>query len=320
MFDSPYRLADPWLLGLLALVAAVWLLSRRAGRRGGGALIISSVAGLRQAPPSWRIRYRWILTLLRVVAVVLLVFALARPQVGRASAKIPTRGIDVVIALDLSGSMLDPGLSSGSKLDGAKQAIKRFIAQRKNDQVGLVVFESESRVVSPLTNDYHALEQQVDQVKNGLLPDGTAIGLGIADAINLLRGSTAKSKVIILATDGENNQHRLEPEQAVDFAKALDMKLYTIGMLAQNETPSTTQIDERSMQQWAKSTGGFYGRAQSESQLQHIFDTISQLETSQLERNHYTSYEELFGFFLVPALGLVMLEAGLGATVFRRAP
>mgnify|MGYP001434299070 CR=1 FL=1 len=320
MFDSAYRFDSPWLLGLLALAAAVWLLSRRVGRRGGGALVISSVAGLRRVRPSWRIRYRWTLTLLRVLAVVLLVFALARPQIGRASARIPTRGIDIVVALDLSGSMLDPGLSAGSKLAGAKQAINQFIAQRKNDRVGLVVFESESRVVSPLTNDYHALEQQVDQVNNGLLPDGTAIGLGIADAINLLRGSTAKSKVIILATDGENNQHRLEPEQAVGFAKSLKMKLYTIGMLAQNETPATTEVDERSMQQWAKSTGGFYGRAQTESQLQHIFDTISKLETSQLERNHYTSYDELFGFFLVPALGLLMLEAGLGATLFRRAP
>lgn len=319
MFDPAYRFADPWLLGLLALVLAVWLLSRRAGGRR-GALVISSVAGLRGAPPSWRIRWRWTLTALRVAAGMLLVVALARPQLGRASARIPTRGIDVVIALDLSGSMLDPGLSAGSKLDGAKQAIKQFIAQRKNDQVGLVVFESESRVVSPLTNDYHALEQQVDQVKNGLLPDGTAIGLGIADAINLLRGSTAKSKVIILATDGENNQHRLEPEQAVDFARSLGMRLYTIGMLAQNETPATTEVDERSMQQWAKSTGGFYGRAQTESQLQHIFDEISRLETSQLERTHYTGYDELFGFFLVPALGLIALEAGLGATLFRRAP
>ncbi len=319
MFDSAYRFADPWLLGLLALVAAVWLLSRRTGRRR-GALVISSVTALRGAPASWRIRWRWVLTALRVAADGLLVIALARPQVGRASAKVPTRGIDVVIALDLSGSMLDPGLSSGSKLEGAKQAIKQFIAQRKNDQVGLVVFESESRVVSPLTNDYHALEQQVDQVRNGLLADGTAIGLGIADAVNLLRGSTAKSKVIILATDGENNQHRLEPEQAVDFAKALGMKLYTIGLLAANETPATTQIDERAMQQWAKSTGGFYGRAQTESQLQRIFDTISQLETSQLQRTHYTGYDELFGFFLVPALGLIVLEAGLGATLFRRAP
>jgi len=319
VFDSAYRLDSPWMLGLLALVAAAWLISRRSRRRG-GALIISSVSSLRPVRPSWRIRYRWTLTLLRIVAAVLLVLALARPQVGRASAKIPTRGIDIVIALDLSGSMLDPGLSSGSKLDGAKQAIKQFVAQRKNDRVGLVVFESESRVVSPLTNDYHALEQQIDQVKNGLLPDGTAIGLGVADAINLLRGSTSKSKVIILATDGENNQHRLEPEQAVDFARSLNMKLYTIGMLAQNETPATTQVDERAMQQWAKSTGGFYGRAQTESQLQHIFQTISRLETSQLERNHYTSYDELFGVFLLPALGLLVLEAGLGATLFRRVP
>jgi Ca-activated chloride channel family protein len=216
--------------------------------------------------------------------------------------------------------MLDPGLSAGTKLDGAKRAINQFIAQRKNDRVGLVIFESESRVESPLTLDYRALEQIVNRVNNGILPDGTAIGLGISDAVNLLRESRAKSRVIILATDGENNQHRIEPEEAAKFAQALKIKLYTIGMFAANETPATAQIDEKLMRQLAEPTGGFYARAQTGDQLSRIFDHISQLETSQVERQHYTSFDELAGFFVVPAVGLLVLEAGLGATLFRRTP
>ena len=319
MPELPFRFADPWLLALLALVAACWLIYRQR-RQSPGALVISSVAPLRGVRPTWRIRWRWTLVLIRIVAVALLVVALARPQIGRASARIPTQGIDIVIALDVSGSMLDPGLSAGSKLDGARRAIKDFIAQRKNDRVGFVIFESESRVVSPLTLDYHALEQLVDKSNNGQLPDGTAIGLGIADATNLLRESRAKSRVIILATDGENNQHRLEPEQAAQFAQQLKIKLYTIGMLAANETPSTTTVDEKLMRQLAEPTGGFYGRAQTGAQLHKIFDTISKLETSLVERQHYTSFIELAGFFIVPAIGLLALEVTLAGTVFRRAP
>ena len=321
MLDLPFRLADPELLALLALVPLAWLaymlLVRRRPR---GALVLSTLAPLSGLRPGRRIRYRWLLMAMRLVAVLLIVVALARPQVGKASARVPAQGIDIVVALDVSGSMLEPGLSAGSKLDGAKKAIAQFIAARKNDRVGFVIFESESRVMSPLTLDYHALEQIVQKVNNGLLPDGTAIGLGIADSVNLLRESRAKSRVIILATDGENNQNRVPPEEVVKIAQDLKLKLYTIGMFAQGETPQTSEIDEKSMQQWAQSTGGFYGRAQSGSQLQHIFDTISRLETSQVERLHYTSFDDLAGWFIVPALALLGIEALLGGTVLRRVP
>lgn len=320
MSDLPVRLADPALLALLLLVPTCWFAYRGLNRRRSmGALTISTVAPLRGVPTGWRVRYRWTLNAMRLLAAVLIVVALARPQTGKASARIPTQGIDIVVALDISGSMLDPGLSAGSKLDGAKKAIKDFIAQRKNDRVGFVAFESESRVMSPLTLDYRALEQIVGKVDNGLLPDGTAIGLGIADSVNLLRDSRARSRVIILATDGENNQHRIEPQQAADIAKQLKLKLYTIGMFAKGETAATSQIDEKLMRQLAEPTGGFYARAQSGDQLQKIFDTISKLETSQIERQHYTSYDELEGFFIVPGIGLLITEVLLAGTIFRRA-
>jgi len=319
--DLPFRIADPWLLGLLALVAACWLLTRRLRRRSPGALLISSVAPLRGARPSWRIRSRWLLTPLRALAACLLVLALARPQVGKASARIPAQGIDIVIALDVSGSMLDAGLSAGTKLDGAKRAIKEFIAGRKNDRVGVVIFESESRVVSPLTLDYRQLQQIVDKVSNGLLRDGTAIGLGIADSANLLRESRARSKVIILATDGENNQHRLEPDDAVKIAQqALKVKLYTIGLVQQGAPSSAVGVDEGLMKRLAEQTGGSYARATTGDQLHKIFDHISRLETSQVERQHYTKFDELAGWFIVPAIGLLALEVTLAGTVFRRAP
>lgn len=320
MVDLPVRLADPWLLGLLALLPLCWLLTRRTGRTGSGSLTISTVSSLRHVPRTWRIRYRWTLVLLRFAALALLIVALARPQIGKASAKLPAQGIDIVVALDVSGSMLDPGLSAGSKLDGAKRAIKTFIAQRKNDRVGLVIFESESRVVSPLSLDYRALQQLVDRVNNGQLPDGTAIGLGIAESVNLLRDSRAKSRVIILATDGENNQHQLEPEDAAKIALALKMKLYTIGMVQQGASASSIQVDEGSLRKLAEPTGGFYARASTGDQLQKIFDHISTLETSQIEREHFTSYDELEGYLVAPALGLIALSVLLAGSVFRQTP
>ncbi|HEY8836905.1 MAG TPA: VWA domain-containing protein [Dehalococcoidia bacterium] len=321
MPNLPFRLADPALLALLVVIPLSWLAFQWiAHRRSSGAMRISTISPLRGVPVGWRVRYRWTLNALRLLAAILVVLALSRPQTGKASARIPAQGVDIVIALDVSGSMLDPGLSASSKLTGAKLAIREFIAQRKNDRVGFVTFESESRVMSPLTLDYRALQQIVDRSDNGLLPDGTAIGLGIADAVNLLRESRAKSRVIILATDGENNQHRLEPEQAADIAKSLKMKLYTIGMFAKGESAATGQIDEKLLRQIAEPTGGFYARAQSGDQLHKIFDTISKLETSQIERQHYTSYFELEGWLLVPAMGLLVLEVVLSGTVFRRTP
>lgn len=319
MFDSSFRLAAPWLLLLLLVLPLLWLAARWRRGRAPGALVISTVSPLRSAPASRRVRLRWIPIALRSAGVALIVLALARPQVGRASARVPTQGIDIVVALDISGSMQDPGLSAGSKLAGAKQAIKTFIAQRKNDRVGFVVFESQARVISPLTLDYDALSKEVDSVDNGLLPDGTAIGLGITDAVNLLRDSQAKSRVIILATDGENNQFQIDPQTAAQIAAALHIKLYTIGMLAADETPATSQIDETALQKWAQTTGGFYARAQTGSDLQREFATIGRLETSKIERSHYTVYDELEGYLIVPGLLLLAAEAALSATVFRRA-
>jgi Ca-activated chloride channel family protein len=320
MWPTGFRFADPWALVLVLAVPLGWWLVRRHGDRPDATLRLPTLKPLAGAPRSRRQRLLWVPPTLHAVAVILLLGALARPQVGEATSRVPARGIDIVIALDISGSMEDPGLSAPSKLAGAKAVITQFLTQRVTDRVGFVVFESEARVISPLTTDYTALAQLVAQVDNGLLPDGTAIGVGIATAINVLRSSQAKSKVIILATDGENNVDTIPPETAAQLARTLHIKLYTIGMFAADETPQTTEIDERGMSAWARATGGFYGRAQSGADLQRIFQTISQLERSRFDQTHYTVYDDRADWLVVPGLLALALEVTLTATLLRRAP
>ncbi|MFN8558374.1 MAG: VWA domain-containing protein, partial [Dehalococcoidia bacterium] len=243
------------------------------------------------------------------------------PQRIDADATVQSEGIDIVIAIDVSGSMREAGLDTGRKLDGAKGAMKRFLELRRDDRVGLVVFKSESKALSPLSTDYKALTQEVDlaeKLGEGL-SEGTGIGVGLADAINLLRGSPAKSRVVILATDGENNQHRIEPEQAGKIAELLKIRVYTIGIPTAGARVDQS-LDERQMRQIAEGTGGNYTRATNEQGLFDIFTTIATLEKSRVERERFVRYHELAPWLLIPALGLVALEVLLGASVFRRAP
>lgn len=316
------RFADPWVLAFLPLVALLALAyrGRRAGRLGGG-VVLSTLAPLEQARPGWRLRLRPILPALRLLALALLLVGLARPQTVEANASIASEGIDIVLALDISGSMRDAGLEAPTKLEAAKKALKQFLEQRRDDRVGLVVFKSESRALSPLSVDYKALGQLVDQAdKLGeQLNEGTGIGVGTADAINLLRGSHAKSRVVILATDGENNVHKVEPEQAGRIAETLKIRLYTIGIPTAN-TRAESSLNEKQMRTIAEGTGGSYARATNAQGLADIFNGIAALEKSRVERERFTRYHELAPWALVPAFALVALEMLLGATVFRRAP
>jgi Ca-activated chloride channel family protein len=316
------RFADPWVLGLLVLVPVLAYLYRR--RRTGqaqGGVVLSTLAPLVQVRPGLRQRLRGMLPVLRIAALALLIVGLARPRTAEANAKVTSEGIDIVIALDISGSMSEPGLGAASKLDGAKKALKQFLDQRRDDRVGFVVFKSESRVMSPLTTDYKALAQQVDLAdkQNRQLSEGTAIGLGIADALNLLRGSHARSRVVILATDGENNQHTIEPEQAGKMAEALKVRVYTIGIPTAGARAEET-LDEQAMRKIAEGTGGSYTRAADTQGLSDTFNSIAALEKSRVERERFTRYNELAPWALAPAFVLVALEMLLGATVFRRAP
>lgn len=322
MLPSDFRFADPWVLGLLPLVLVLALLYRRlqpARTRGG--VVLSTLAPVELARRGWRVRLRPLLPLLRLLAFALILVALARPQTIQASATIASEGIDIVLAFDISGSMNEQGLDSPTKLDGAKRALKQFLDSRKDDRIGLVVFKSDTRVMSPLSTDYKALGRIVDQADklNAFLPEGTAIGLGVADSLNLLRESTARSRVVILATDGENNQTRVEPEQACKIAETLKIRVYTIGIPTANTRPDLT-LDERQMRRCAETTGGRYERAANADGLAEIYNSITSLEKSRIERERFTRYHELAPWLLVPAFGLIVLESLLGSTVFRRAP
>jgi Ca-activated chloride channel family protein len=316
------QFADPWALALLALlpVIALYYWRLRPGRLRGG-VVLATLAPLASGRRGWRVRGRGLLPVLRLLALVLLVVALARPQRAHADATSETRGIDIVLALDISGSMQEPGLGAKTKMEAAKAALKDFITGRANDRIGFVVFKSEERVMAPLTLDYRALLPMIDMVEeqNTQLSDGTAIGLGVAAAVNLLRNSPNRSRIIILATDGQNNSGRVSPDEAAVIAETLKMRLYTIGMVTAGANPEGT-LDERDMQRWSERTGGAYARATDQRRLRQIYEDIATLEKSRIERQRLTQFTELAPYVLVPGLLVLLLEVALGTTLFRSAP
>jgi Ca-activated chloride channel family protein len=316
------RFADPWVLTLLAgLPLLVYLYRRLRPSRPRRGVVLSTLMPLAQLRPSWRVRLRSLLAVLPFLAVTLVIVGLARPQVVDATATTTSEGIDVVLALDISGSMSEPGLGTPTKLAGAKQALRQFLESRRNDRVGLVVFKSEARVLSPLTVDYRALAQQIDQAdtQNQQLQEGTGIGVGLAEALNLLRGSQARSRVVILATDGENNVTTVEPEQAGAIAEALKVRVYTVGIPTAGAKAELT-LDERQMSHVAEVTGGTYVRAASAQGLANTFAAITTLEKSRFERDRFTRSVELAPWPLTLAFVFLAASVLLDVTVLRRAP
>jgi Ca-activated chloride channel family protein len=322
VFGTDIEFAYPWVLaGLLAvpLLALVMLRLRPDRLRGG--VVLSTLGPLTRIAPAGRARWRRLLLPLRLAGLALLIVALARPQTVKADARVETQGIDIVLAFDISGSMQEPGLGARTKMEGAKKALKDFIDGRENDRIGLVVFKSEQRTMAPLTLDYRALTQMIDDVEkqNEGLPDGTAIGLGIADSVNLLRNSRTKSRIIILATDGQNNERRVEPEQAAAIAETLKVRLYTIGLVTQNARAEAT-LDEQQMRRISERTGGSYARATDAGKLREIYDNVANLEKSRFERQRLVRYNELANWLLIPGIGLLLLGVLLDTTWLRRAP
>jgi Ca-activated chloride channel family protein len=278
---------------------------------------IGLLAGYR---PTWRLRYRWLPAALRGVALVLLVFAIARPQTGQAESELPGQGIDVALIMDTSSSMA-AAFGDDTRLEVAQRVIKDFIEGRENDRLGLVVFRDESIVLSPLTLDYDALQGLVDSVEQLNLADGTAIGVGLGEGLNLLRDSRARSRVAVLLTDGENNNRTIEPLAAARIAETLGIRLYTIGLIDAQARRSGREVnvDERALQEMAQVTGGRYFAAEDEETLAAIYDSIDQLEKSRVGRTQFAAYDELAIYFLLAALGFIVAEVGLRATVWRRA-
>ena len=314
------RFAAPWLLALLPLGAAL-LAARWRLRPSPPALALADLGALREAArPGWRLRLRWLPAALRLAALALLVVALARPQRGLAVATVPEEGIDAVVALDVSGSMQQragPG-ERLSKLDAAKAAIGEFVAGLEGDRVGLVTFQSAALPMSPLTLDRAALARQVESVEPGLLADGTAIGLGLAEAVNLLRDSPARSRVVVLLTDGENNAGEVPPLQAARIAEALGVRVYTIGF--HGASRSAGLVDVRLLRRIAAATDAAYYDAASRDELARAYDSVRALERSRVGERRFTAFEELAPRLAIAALLLLAAEAGLRATWLRRYP
>ncbi len=307
-----------WLLWLLVPMVGwyVWRL-----RRGEAALKISTLESFRATGRTLRWWLRHLPFMCVCVATILIIIALARPQTSESGSSSTTRGIDIVLALDISSSMLARDFNP-DRIAVAKDVAANFINDRAGDRIGLVVFAGESFTQSPLTTDCATLLTLLAQVETGLIEDGTAIGSGLATAINRLRESDGVSKVVILLTDGVNNTGRVAPLTAAEIAKSLGIKVYTIGVGSHGTAPypardawgnpvmvnMPVEIDEEVLTNIASETGGQYFRATDRRSLQAIYDEINQLETSEIETNEFTRHTELFGRYVLAAL--IVLIAG----------
>lgn len=264
-----------------------------------------------------RMRLRWLPSALRLLALALLVVALARPRQGLALSTIPEEGIDLVVSLDVSSSMSERVLgATDSKLVAAQRAVTDFVRQLEGDRIGLVIFQARALTMSPLTVDQAAIASAVRTTRSGLLPDGTAIGLGLAESLNLLRESPARSRVVVLLTDGQNNTGEITPGAAVALARALDVRVYAIGFVAGRDGA----VDAAALSALAESTQGRYFDASTAADLTAAYDEIASLERSVVGERRFTRYREFAPSLAAAALALLVLESALRATWLRRHP
>lgn len=297
-------------------------------------LAYSNNSFLKKGEVSLKTLFYRFLPLFRALSFALFVFALARPQQITAEKEYQTNGVDIVIALDLSGSMLAEDFKPENRIVVAKQEAIKFIKGRENDRIGLVVFAKKAYTQCPLTTDYAILTQLIDQIQIGMIADGTAIGMGLATSVNRLRDSKAKSKVIILLTDGANNAGNIDPVTAAELAKAFNIKVYSIcigrgglvpfpvndPLFGKRYIQANVEIDELVLKRISDITGGLYFRARDSRALSEIYEKINKLEKSEIKVKEYRSYNELFSLFLVPALLILLIEIILSRTVLLKVP
>lgn len=325
--------AHPAFFWLLLLIPAMIWWTVRSSRKSLGSLQVSSLQGLKGLPVSWKVRFRPLLPVLRILAFTALVIALARPQTSNTSESIDSEGIDIVLSIDISGSMLAEDLRP-NRMEAAKKTAMEFVDSRISDRIGLVIFSGESFTQCPITMDHAVLKQQIMQIRSGMLQDGTAIGMGLATAVDRLHSSKVKSKVIILLTDGVNNTGLVDPLTALEIAKAYKIKVYTVGVGTIGKAPFPTpmpdgsiqmqmtdvQIDEPLMKKIASETGGRYFRATDNTSLQNIYHEIDKLERTKVEITSYKRFQEHFFPLAMIALACLLLEVVLRYTLFKRLP
>lgn len=316
---------------LLGIPFAVWWYWKRRRLRY-TEIRVSTGDVIPSLPRSWRQRFRHLLGVFRLLALVLLTIALARPQSTSRGENVTTEGIDIILATDISGSMLAEDFRP-NRIEAAKSVAAEFINGRPNDRIGLVIFAGESFTQCPLTLDHDILKNLLTQTKSGMIEDGTAIGMGLATAVSRLEKSTAKSKVIILITDGVNNRGSIDPLTGAGISESFGIRVYTIGVGTIGMAPYPVQtpfgiryqnvpveIDEALLKKIAEQTGGRYFRATDNRTLEAIYEQIDRLEKTKIEVTQFRRHEDRFyGFALIGGIFL-LLEVGLGQTLFRKHP
>lgn len=320
-----------WLFLIFVPLVALYIYRRR---QGDAAITVSTVRSAVRVPKTLRYYLRDVPFALRLAALAMLIVALARPQRAEHFTDTNSEGIDIVMAVDVSTSMLARDFNP-DRLSVAKEVAATFIADRYGDRIGLVVFAGESFTQSPLTTDQSALQTMLGRIRSGIIEDGTAIGNGLATSINRLRESDAKSKVVILLTDGVNNRGQIAPLTAAKIAKEQGIKVYTIGIGTMGEAPypvfneagkvvdyvkAKVEIDEKALKQIADETGGQYFRATNKESLQAIYDEINTLEKSHIEVEQHTVMHELFLPYALAALLLLLLEFIVKRLILKRIP
>ena len=319
-----------FLLILVPLLGAweIWrFLKRNPGMR------FSTIASLKAIPSSFWVRIRWLPIALRMVALTLGVLALARPQDRNTVVERFAEGVDIMLVLDTSTSMRAQDFEP-NRFEAAREVASEFIEGRASDRVGLIVFAAKAYTQAPLTLDYSFLQEMLKEVEVGVIEDGTAIGTALAMAVNRLKETEAKSKIIILLTDGQNNRGEIDPVTAAEVAEAVDVRTYTIGVGAYGEAPFIidhpfagrqrrmvpVEIDEDMLREVAEKTGGQYFRATNKDALSTIYKQIGELEKTKVEERIYTDFSERYHEFLWPAFGILLLEILLSTTRLRRFP
>ena len=333
---SGFTFANPWLLLLLLLLPVLaWLKGRIGGTAG---VTFSTTEFLAKIGHRQRNRAGSFLVGLTYLSLALFIIALARPQLGRVTTRVQATGVDIMLVLDVSRSMLAEDFTIGNRranrIEAVKLVTEQFIRERPNDRIGLVAFAGRPYLVSPLTLDHDWLIRNLERLRIGLVEDGTAIGSAIAAASNRLKDKEAKTKLIVLLTDGDNNAGKVQPLTAAEAAKALGIRIYTIGAGTEGEAPFPFQnafgrtvyrnvlvkFDEKTLGEIATMTSGQYFRATDTNSLRTIFSEIDKLEKSKIEVERTAQYRDLYQWVLVPALAVLLLEILLSHTVWRRLP
>jgi Ca-activated chloride channel homolog len=315
-----------WLWTIVVGPLVFWAVLRR--ERATRAIVYPRAGRAVHLKPGWRVRFRQLPAAVAAFGLMILSVALARPQKGTTKENVTTQGVDIVVALDVSGSMAAEDFQPRNRLAVAKEVVTDFVRRRKTDRIGLVVFAGRSLTKSPPTTDAAVLLRQLDDVQLDMLPDGTAIGSGLATSLGRLRRSKARSRVIVLVTDGSNNAGEIDPETATDIARAMEVRVYTVlvgrggqvpmpvrvqdpltGQIIKRTLPMEVDVDEALMKRIAERTGGEAFRATDSESLRAIFDRIDRLEKSEIKHTAFRRYRELFPPVLVGA-SVLLLAAG----------